>query len=126
MDLMNSFVPPNFRGASCEDGPRWFETMEWFLQTQRAAHRARQGKIGHVALRLQDEAKLWFEGLRIVDPPQAGADGGDAVPVGAIATFAAFKELFLERFKKEPNEMWREISGIWGIKQGVSESGECT
>jgi hypothetical protein len=29
-----SCAPPNFRGTNGEDGPRWFESMKWFLQTQ--------------------------------------------------------------------------------------------
>ena len=133
-NMASAAQPPNYHGLYTEDPNTWIQNISWYILTTKANND--KSRIAFASMFLRDEAKRWFNSLTIVDPPPAQAAGGeggqpaaqaaggdgaqqaaDIGPDAPIATFDAFKERFLARFRKNPAELWREQSMIWGVKQ---------
>jgi len=69
---------------------------------------------------MQDNAKRWVNQFKIVDPPTEDESLGEF----EIADFEDVKERFLERFKRQDDVTWREISGLYDRCQQKNESTE--
>jgi Retrotransposon gag protein len=115
---MTGINPQTFRGVLADDAESWIQYADIWLSTQRAI--TDRAKINHIALFFRDKAANWFRGLNIVDPP---ADHQQA-PDGAIHAYAAFRTAFLDRFRPNEAENWRETQGLWECKQRADQSTE--
>lgn len=110
--MATSAVPPVFRGTYREDAQTWLETVKWYIRAER--NQTEKNKIAHAGMLMGDDAKRWFKSLDVREPP---GEGDDRLSQGAITTFEELSELFLEHFRREQGDLWREQSMIWSCKQ---------
>ena len=93
------------------------DTATWYVQTQRAPTELQ--KIALVKMSLLDDAMRWFLGLRVQNAPADDENVAD----GVITTFDQFKQQFLDRFRTNQANLWREQALIWQCRQ---KSGQTT
>ena len=116
-------TPELFSGLMSDDADSWIRYTERWLSTQRSPDEA--SKIKRVALYLTGRALLWFDGLTIAEGPPAlpagdGAPGNQAgaqQPDNAINTFQQFRQAFLEKFRRNQEDLQREAQEVWEFKQ---------
>ena len=114
---MTSAVLEPFRGLRSENSEIFMTKFSLWLKTQNI--HSEIAKICHLALLLRDQAQTWHEGLNIVELAE------DAQPAqGEIGTFEAYRQAFLNRFRREEGANWREVASLFALKQGPSESTE--
>ena len=108
-------VPSPFFGLHSEDAETWFRSVEWWLQTKRAADD--RARIGHVAGLLKNGAQTWFHSLIF-----AGVDA--PTPDAGLRTFADFKEAFQVRYHRDVTNEWRQQAALWAMKQEPNQTVE--
>ena len=118
-----SLLPPPFHGNYGSDPQNWIETVKWYILTQRAP--TEKSKIAIVGVLLQGEAHRWFLSLDIRDPaPDPAPEGFVAYPQDTITNFEQFRVRFLDRFRRDQAELWREQSMLMNLKQRPGQKTE--
>jgi len=111
---MNSRAPEVFNGALQDDSQQWWKYAEMWLSTQRSTDEI--AKINTLGLFFENAAREWFYTLPIGrNSPNQGRP---------ITRLNEFKEAFLEQFKKDESDRFREIQGIWELRQTISQTTE--
>jgi hypothetical protein len=121
-------TPACFRGAYNEDPVEWLKTVEWWLTNKRTGGNVDKGKIGHVSGLFRDSAARWFSAIKWGKPAKTvsyrdrSADQIDAEP-GPV-TYDDFVTEFLDYFKVNDADLWREQAELGSMKQGETEDVE--
>jgi hypothetical protein len=111
---MNSRQPQPFRGLMSDDPISFMRHMEMWVNTQRGADDLI--KINLTGCLLENAGLDWFQSLQI------GTKDGDNR--GKITKFSDFKELFLQKFKRDESDKFRLVQQIWETKQILGQSTE--
>jgi hypothetical protein len=111
---MNNRQPQVFSGLMSDDPISFMRHVEMWVNTQRGADDFI--KINLTGCLMQNAGLDWFQSLQI------GTKDGDNR--GKITKFSDFKELFLQKFKRDESDKFRLVQQIWEYKQTLNQSTE--
>ena len=97
-DMANSLIPAKFAGMVNERADLWIADLEAWMTFKGVDEK---NKVDSVPLLLKGTARIWFDAIAKKDKD----------------SFQKFKDLFIERFKRDETTRWKDVSDIWNTTQ---------
>ena len=103
--MANSLIPAKFAGMVNERADLWIADLEAWMTFKGVDEK---NKVDSVPLLLKGTARIWFDAIAKKDKD----------------SFQKFKDLFIERFKRDETTRWKDVSDIWSTTQRPDQSVE--
>src|ERR1043165_5818894 len=113
--------PSDFNGTYAENAKKWIRYMDIWTSLQSRQPHTERDKISLTALYLKSDVETWYHSLNFIEP----MDNGDPIPPGAtVATYAAFRHAFIDKFRPEPSNQLIATQSVFTCKQRPGQSTE--